>query len=329
MKSACDVSSVVRNDHSFSSQLSRAAGVHGSFVPVKPDAFVAALRYACCRPVLTLLIAATFCPEVHSFELPAACRLRYGSATSTTVRPTTLPKMDPSSICEDRVEVPAGTETHVEPSAPLIVVGFMGGRVKGNNLVHREARMAKELEQRYPRVVHAAVFANHDGGLALKAVLRLIDTDGDGNVSALERSAARIIIFGHSWGASETVTLAGRLNEFSIPVLLTVQVDSVQKRGENDARIPPNVREAINFYQSEGLLHGRSVIRAVNSAQTTILGNYKSTYRKHQIPCDDYPWYARAFMREHIEIENDPSVWSRIEALIGIRVSKSSHVDTN
>jgi hypothetical protein len=189
--------------------------------------------------------------------------------------------------------------------------------------------MAKELEQRYPQVVHAAVFANHDGGLALKTVLRLIDTDGDGQVSAPERSAARIIIFGHSWGASETVTLARRLNQLSVPVLLTVQIDSVQKRGENDERIPPNVREAINFYQSDGLLHGRSVIRAANSAQTTILGNYKSSYRKRQIPCADYPWYARAFMKEHIEIENDPSVWSRIEALIGIRVRKSDHVDTN
>jgi hypothetical protein len=326
MKSACDLLSVVQNDHLLGSPLSRAAGVYRL---VKPNRFVAALRYACCRPLLTLLIAATFCPEVHSFELPAACRLRYGSATSTNVRPTTSLKMDPSSICEDSVEVLAKTETHVEPSAPLIVVGFMGGRVKGNNLVHREALMAKELEQRYPRVVHAAVFANHDGSLALKTVLRLIDTDGDGNVSALESSAARIIIFGHSWGASETVTLARRLNEFSVPVLLTVQVDSVQKPGEDDARIPPNVREAINFYQSDGLLHGRSLIRAANSAQTTILGNYKSSYRKHQIPCDDYPWYARAFMKEHIEIENDPSVWSRIEALIGIRVSNPSHVDTN
>jgi hypothetical protein len=329
MNSTCGVSPVVHHDHGFGSRLSWAARVHGSSVLVKPDGFVAALRHACCRPVLTLLIAATFCPEAHSYELPTGCRLRYGSATSTSVRPMRSLKMDQSSICEDRVEVFAGTQTRVEPPAPLIVVGFMGGRVRGNNLVHREALMAKELEQRYPQVVHAAVFANHEGSLALKTVLRLLDTDGDGNVSPLERSAARIIIFGHSWGASETVTLARRLDQFSIPVLLTVQVDSVQKPGEDDARIPPNVREAINFYQSEGLLHGRSVIRAANSAQTTILGNYKSSYRKHQIPCQDYPWYARAFMKEHIEIENDPSVWSRIEALIGIRVSQSSHVDAN
>jgi pimeloyl-ACP methyl ester carboxylesterase len=293
---------------------------------VMPDGFVAVLRHACWRPVLTLLLAATFWPEAQAYELPTACRMRYGSATSTSVRPPSLRKMEESAICEDRVEASAETQTHVERSAPLIVVGFMGGRVRANNLVHREALLAKELEERYPQVLHAAVFANHDGSLALRTVLRLIDTDGDGKVSELERTAARIIIFGHSWGASETVNLARRLNQFSIPVLLTVQVDSVQKRGENDARIPPNVREAINFYQSDGLLHGRSVIRAADSAQTTILGNYKSSYRKHQIPCEDYPWYARAFMKEHIEIENDPTVWSRIEALIGIRVSKFSRV---
>ncbi len=329
MKSAGDDSPVVDNDHGSGSRPRWVARVHGSSVMVKRDSFVATLRRACCRPVLALLIATTFSLKAYPYELPTACRLRYSSAASTSVRPTTLLEVNPSPICEDTVDAPVETQTHVERSAPWIVVGFMGGRVRGDNLVHREALMAKELEQRYPQVVHAAVFANHDGNLALKTVLRLIDTDGDGNVSAPERSGARIIIFGHSWGASETVTLARRLNQFSIPVLLTVQVDSVQKPGENDERIPPNVREAINFYQSDGLLHGRKVIRAANSAQTTILGNYKSSYRKHHIPCADYPWYARAFMKEHIEIENDPSVWSRIEALIGIRVSKSAHVDTN
>jgi hypothetical protein len=202
----------------------------------------------------------------------------------------------------------------------LIVIGFMGGRIKGDNFVHMEARMAKEMQQRYPRVVRTAVFANHDGHLALMTLLQLLDRDRDGRLSAEEKAAARIIIFGHSWGASETIALASRLNKLDIPVLLTVQVDSVQKSHQNDGSIPPNVREAINFYQSEGVLHGRSFIEAIDPEKTTILGNYESTYRKNPVSCAGYPWFARAFMKPHIEIENDPSVWSKIEALIQAKV---------
>jgi hypothetical protein len=40
------------------------------------------------------------------------------------------------------------------------------------------------------------------------------------------------------------------------------------------------------------------------------------SYRNHPVSCDGYPWFARAFMKAHIEIENDPTVWSRVEDLI-------------
>jgi pimeloyl-ACP methyl ester carboxylesterase len=204
----------------------------------------------------------------------------------------------------------------VARSGQLIVVGFMGGNVRADNLVHREALVAKQLQQLYPERLHVAVFANRDGLSALRTVLALLDADGDGQLSTKEKEAARIVIYGHSWGASEAVTLARRLNEQHIPVLLTIQVDSVEKSNEDDRNIPPNVREAANFYQTRGLVHGRSSIAAMDSRQTTILGNYKSSYREHPVSCADYPWFARTFMKPHIEIENDPSVWSRIEALI-------------
>jgi hypothetical protein len=224
-----------------------------------------------------------------------------------------VPYIPPSIQAADHASQPA------EPNG-LILIGFMGGRIKGDNFLHVEARMAKDLQQRYPRVVHAAVFANHDGHLALKSLLQLLDRNKDGRLSVEEKAAARIIIFGHSWGASETIALARRLDQLNIPVLLTVQVDSVQKSHQNDGSIPPNVREAINFYQSEGMLHGRNFIQAMDPEKTTILGNYESTYRKNPISCAGYPWFARAFMKPHIEIENDASVWSRIEALIRAKV---------
>jgi pimeloyl-ACP methyl ester carboxylesterase len=151
-------------------------------------------------------------------------------------------------------------------------------------------------------------------------VLTLLDANGEGQPSTNEKNAARIVIYGHSWGASEAVTLARRLNELHIPVLLTIQVDSVEKSNEDDHNIPPNVREAANFYQTRGLVHGRRSIAAMDPQQTTILGNYRSSYREHPVSCADFPWFARTFMKPHIEIENDPSVWSRIEALIRTQV---------
>ena len=268
------------------------------------------LRDICCAASTALLLALALCPAIQAKEMQPVCPLQEHPYTSQIVAHAgrANPTDSPESI------------SHTLETPRLIVIGFMGGRVRGSNLVHREALLAKDLQRLYPLAVHASVFANHDGSAALKAVLQLLDKNEDNCLSAKEKADARIVIFGHSWGASETIALARRLNELSIPVLLTIQVDSVQKPNENDGRIPPNVREAINFYQSEGLLHGRSLIEAVDPKQTTILGNFESTYRKNPVSCTGYPWYARAFMKPHIEIENDPSVWNKIEALIRTRV---------
>jgi hypothetical protein len=203
----------------------------------------------------------------------------------------------------------------------------MGGRVHGGNLVHKEASLATDLNRRYPDAVHAMTFANHHEPEALRTVLQLLDTSNDGRLSANDKNAARIVIYGHSWGASETVNFARELARFGIPVLLTIQVDSIEKSGEDDGIIPPNVREAVNFYQTEGLLHGRSSIQAMDPKRTAILGNFESAYKGKPISCPGYSWYARAFMRPHIEIENDGAVWDKIEALIVARFHEPNEVE--
>jgi pimeloyl-ACP methyl ester carboxylesterase len=213
----------------------------------------------------------------------------------------------------------AGLDAPCRPSAPLIVIGFMGGHVRAGNLVHREARLARDLERRYPNAVRAMTFANRDEAAALRSVLDLLDTDRDGRLSDDEKAAARIVLFGHSWGASEAVNLARALDRHGIPVLLTIQVDSVRKHGENDGSIPANVREAINFYQTEGMLHGRRSIQAIDPTRTTILGSYESAYKTTPVSCAGFPWFARTFMMPHIEIENDIAVWDQIDALIVAR----------
>lgn len=196
-----------------------------------------------------------------------------------------------------------------------IVVGFVGGFAKEDDLKHPEVNFAALLKKTYP-TLHAEVFANHDGDKAFQWVLRLVDSNEDGVVATTEKKRANVIIYGHSWGGSQTVALARALGQYGIPVELTIQVDSVRKPGQEDSIIPPNVKKAINFYQTRGPIHGRSMIRAADPGKTHILGNLQMTYRNRQIDCANYPWLPRHFNKPHHEIENDPRVWDRVGSLI-------------
>jgi len=206
----------------------------------------------------------------------------------------------------------------------LIVIGFVGGNIDATNLLHREVQLIRKLQESESSNIHADIFANRDGDAALRRVFELLGSDRNRDLSEGDKSAARIVLFGHSWGAYQTVRLANQLNQLHIPVLLTIQVDSVRKGLRSDSAIPPNVREAINFYQAEGLLRGRKVIIARDPAQTKILGNHELSYRQNPVSCAGFPWYARMFMRPHVQIENDPAVWDAIEALILAKASSGA-----
>jgi len=200
--------------------------------------------------------------------------------------------------------------------SPVIVIGFVGGFVKHDNVVHSEVQLAAHLRQDYSLGVQVQVFENHRREKAHEQVLRLLDTDGDGTLSAEEKQQARVIIYGHSWGGSETVTLARELEKDGIPVLLTIQVDSISKAHQNDTVIPTNVAEAANFYQPNGMLRGRPEIRAADAARTQIIGNFRFDYKVLPVSCPLYPWFDRLFMKSHVEIECDPRVWNQVESLI-------------
>ena len=206
----------------------------------------------------------------------------------------------------------------------VIVIGFVGGFVRHDDVRHPEVQFAGLLRERYPSAMHAEVFSNHDGKRALRRVLQLLDTNRDDILTAGEKKQASIIIYGHSWGGSQAVTLARQLGQQGVPVLLTIQVDSVHKPGHDDAVIPPNVRNAINFYQTKGLIHGRSSIRAADTSHTNIIGNFQMTYQDRRINCDNYPWIARHLNKPHHEIENDPLVWEQIASLIDNELVKST-----
>ena len=200
----------------------------------------------------------------------------------------------------------------VDGTRKVIVVGFVGGFVRHDDTKHAEVQFAAHLRERYRSAIDVEVFGNHSGALALRHVLRL---------TAADRAHARVIIFGHSWGGTETVALARELEQRGIPVLLTIQVDSIAKPGQENSTIPANVANAVNFYQSSGLLHGQPEILAKDPTRTNIIGNFEMTYKDHPIDCKNFPWYARVFTKPHIEIENDPRVWTQAASLIDLQLS--------
>ena len=209
----------------------------------------------------------------------------------------------------------------VNAAKPLvIVVGFVGGFVAHDNMVHSGVQLAAHLRETHPSGVFVEVFENRRREKAHREILKILDTDHDGTLSDEEKQKAQIIIYGMSWGGSETVSLAKELDGDHIPVLLTVQVDSVAKIRQNDAVIPGNVGEAVNFYQSDGLLRGQPKIRAADEKHTRILGNFRFDYRSKNIKCDKYPWFLRVFAKYHTKIECDATVWSQVESLIGSKL---------
>jgi hypothetical protein len=221
---------------------------------------------------------------------------------------------------------PPATPAGASSAQPIVVIGFVGGFVRHDDRVHTEVQLVNRLREEYASAVSVQAFENHRGKDAHEAVLHLLDANKDGKLSSEEKQSAHIIIFGHSWGASETVELARQLEKDGIPVVLTIQVDSVSKMGEDDAVIPANVSQAINFYQLDGMLHGQPKIRAANPARTRILGNFRSDYKAKPLTCGAYPWWDRLLMKPHIQIECDPAVWNQVESLIRSNLSLEARV---
>jgi pimeloyl-ACP methyl ester carboxylesterase len=206
----------------------------------------------------------------------------------------------------------------------VIVIGFVGGTVKHDNPIRSEVILAEHLRAEYPSGVYVETFENRRREKALHAILTQLGVDRSGLLSENEKRQARIILYGHSWGGATMVELARELDKRGIPVLLTVQVDSVRRFGVDDSVIPPNVARAANFYQPNGMIRGREEIRAADSAKTQILGNFRYDYKEHPIRCPEYPWYDRSFAKAHTEIECDPAVWSRVEALIRQQIAPAT-----
>lgn len=246
-------------------------------------------------------------------------RMKHGlhlQLTKLTLALASIAVMTPCIAHSQEAILLNGRPTIASSIPNVIVIGFVGGFVSRKDTKHPEVQFAAYLRDRYPSI-HADVFENHSGQKALDTLVRHLDTNHDGVLSSLEKEQATVIIYGHSWGATETVEFAKELGQMGIPVALTIQVDTIRKPGHKTAAtISPNVANAINFYQTKGPLHGEPEIIAADPARTKILGNIHMTYENRPINCDNYSWYSRTINKPHHLIENDFRVWDELASLI-------------
>ena len=196
----------------------------------------------------------------------------------------------------------------------VLIVGFMGGRECWDNDKRGVRKLALKLRARKLPGVHVETVENKKRRLAIELVRNAFDRDRDGRLDGRERASARLVVYGQSFGGAAVVKLARQLKAMGLPVLLTVQVDSV---GRGDKVIPSNVGRAANLFQRDGLIiKGEREIRAEDPAKTTIVGNFKFDYEGKKIDLSEVSWLKRLFQAAHTKMDHDPEVWALVERMI-------------
>ncbi|HXV59385.1 MAG TPA: hypothetical protein VEK15_01740 [Vicinamibacteria bacterium] len=201
------------------------------------------------------------------------------------------------------------------PRDSCVVIGFLGGRDRWDDAEKGVRRLALDL--RYERGIYTETFENRRRDVAESFLVGALDADGDDNVGVEEARDRRVVVYGQSFGGAAVVKLAHRLEELEIPILLTVQVDSV---GRNDGTIPANVAHALNLHQTDGLfVEGEKRIRAANSSRTLILGNWRFRYDEppgSDVALSGVSFWKRLFRVAHAKMDRDPRVWNTVGELV-------------
>lgn len=204
------------------------------------------------------------------------------------------------------------------PPGTTLVIGFLGGYERWDD-EHRSIRQLT-LKLRKRPGVFAESISNHNQTVALKLIRRALDTNRNGRLDPEERAKARIILYGQSWGGAAAIATAEDLDKLGVPVLLTVQVDSV---GLHDQVIPANVLAAVNYYQHDPLtIRGRQEIRAADPSRTHILGSFAEIYTQRSIDETNASWARRTFGGSHAKMELDPAIWTQVERYIVDAISR-------
>jgi hypothetical protein len=195
-----------------------------------------------------------------------------------------------------------------------LVIGFLGGRQRWDDDSRGVRQLAVKLEKMNLPKVEVETFQNRRGELAVEFIHKALDRNEDDNLDPQERASARIILYGQSLGGSAVVKLSRDLEKLDIPVLLTVQVDSV---GFSDHLIPSNVLKAANLFQSnDWIFRGEDEILALDPEATNIVANIEFDYSDKGVDMKTQPWQRRLFSTPHSMMDADPEVWALVEDLI-------------
>ena len=193
-----------------------------------------------------------------------------------------------------------------------LILGFLGGRDRWDDHNQGVRRLAVRLREiGLPAQVETV--ENTKRELALRLIRQAFDRDGDGLLEASETASARLILYGQSFGGAAVVKLARQLEKLEIPVRLIIQLDSV---GRGDGRIPANVHQALNLYQTDGwIIQGQVNVRAEDRSSTEVI-NRRFRYHGKRIDLSGVHWFKKLFRLAHTKMGLDPEVWRQVEAAI-------------
>ena len=195
-----------------------------------------------------------------------------------------------------------------------LVLGIVGGWERWDAPQRAIRHTALELRSLKLPGVWVETIENHKLYLAQQLVLQAFDFDHSGDLDKVERAAARLVVYGQSFGGRATLQLCRWLNELGILVRLAIVVDAY---GRDPYTVPPNVALAANFYQRDfGAIKGAPKIVAEDPERSQILGNWRYTYGGHAVAMPGEPWIRRWFMGSHLKMEYDPEPWQRVKALL-------------
>lgn len=200
------------------------------------------------------------------------------------------------------------------PDGSCVTIGFLGGLDRWNDASKAARRLALELRDPAARR-HAESFENRRLDVAHAFVLRALDVDRDGALTAAERERARWVVYGQSLGGGSAVGLAWRLESLGVPVELLLLLDSVSW---HDEPIPGNVRLVAALYQDEGwIIRGETDPRLAEPARTqSILEEFDYDRPPGSaISLRGLPWWKLALRVAHSRMDRDPRVWERARAL--------------
>ena len=200
------------------------------------------------------------------------------------------------------------------PEGAVLIIGIMGGREPWDNDQRGVRRLALKLREMAPSSLHVETIENQKRQLAVELIRNCLDRDQNRTLSRSERRSMQLILYGQSFGGAAVLKLARQLQALDVPVLLTLQIDSV---GRDDSQVPDNVAFAANLFQRNGwFIRGEPEIQASDARRTVILGNFEFDYRDKHIDLSRVSWFKKIFRTAHTKMDYDPAVWEKVEVLI-------------